>query len=82
MSFHRSISEESVRWKAEQNDEEKDGILMWGERNVFRKFGLWRECEDVLYLSFKGNASILSEMRTEATDIVSAELLEERLRLL
>lgn len=42
----------------------------------------WRECENFLRLLYTGNITNLLETRAEATDNVSVEFQEERLRFL
>lgn len=72
LSHHSSQSEESVRRKAEQVEEAKERLLRRSERNSVLKFGWWRECEDVLCLSLKGNVITSSVTRPEGTGNYSA----------
>lgn len=52
-----------------------------GELSGVIRFGWWREYNAVIAHLFRGDAIILSETPTEATDKVSAELSEEYLQL-
>lgn len=70
-----------MRWNAEQIYETKERLLRRGDSKSGIRFEWWREYEDVLCLSLKGNAISLSHTRAEATYNVSEKLSVERLEL-